>query len=698
MKPPARPSLIDANPLLKNWLEFAEDGSVQVLSGRVELGQGILTAIAQIAAEELGLPLSQVTVTASETDRSANEGYTAGSFSVEMGGAAVRTAAAEAARLIRAEAAKRLGDDEADITIRDGKILSDGAETGLPFGELAQSIDLASKVPPVDGWPRYEHATTIGKPSPRVDLPAKVTGGAFIQDVDLPDMLHARVLRPPVPGAMLVSLDEERVKKLPGVVAVHRDGSFVAVACETEYQAVRALEALRLAATWSDSESLPDIGEWGTWLRNQSSSDEENEKGQRLPATETVAEVSASYSRPLIAHASIGPSCGLAQMANGKLTVWSHTQGVYPLRAALAKALELEVGNVHVIHAQGAGCYGHNGADDAATDAAILALALAPRPVRIQWMRDDELAWSPHGAPMSVSMNGAVTKDGKVGDWTMDIWSGPQTSRPGFMGHPNLMPPAYLDKPVPLTNAHENPMMFMAGDRNAEAIYDLPRQRIVYHKVHIPFRTSSLRSLGAFANVFAIECFMDEMAGAAGKDPVAFRLDHLSDPRARDVLERAAAMAGWEAGSDRAVGVAFSRYKNSAAYAAIVVEVEIGDDIRVSKVWCAVDAGLLVNPDGASNQIEGGIIQSISWTLKEQVGFDHTGITARGWDSYPILRFGEVPEIAVDFMVRPGLPPLGVGEASQGPTAAALANAVAKALGVRVRDLPISRDRLLAVS
>ena len=698
MKPPARPSLVEANPLLKNWLAFSQDGSVQVLSGRVELGQGILTAIAQIAAEELGLPVSQVTVTASETGRSANEGYTAGSFSVEMGGAAVRTAAAEAARLIRAEAAGRLGCDQTSIDLRDGKILRDGAETDLSFGYVACAIDLENEVPPVDGWPAYDHATIIGKPSPRVDLPAKVTGGAFIQDIALPEMLHARVLRPSVPGAMLVSLDEDRIKKLPGVVAVHRDGSFVAVACEKEYQAVRALEALRLAATWSDSESLPDIGEWGTWLRNQSSSDEETEKGQRLPATETVAEISASYSRPLIAHASIGPSCGLAQMVDGKLTVWSHTQGVYPLRAALAKALGLEVGNVHVIHAQGAGCYGHNGADDAATDAAILALALAPRPVRVQWMRDDELAWSPHGAPMSVSMNGAVTKDGKIGDWTIDIWSGPQTSRPGFMGHPNLMPPAYLDKPVPLTNAHENPMMFMAGDRNAEAIYDLPRQRIVYHKVHIPFRTSSLRSLGAFANVFAIECFMDEMAAAAGKDPVAFRLDHLSDPRARDVLKRAAAMAGWEAGSDRAVGVAFSRYKNSAAYAAIVVEVEIGDDIRVANVWCAVDAGLLVNPDGASNQIEGGIIQSISWTLKEQVGFDHTSITARGWDSYPILRFGEVPEIAVDFMVRPGMPPLGVGEASQGPTAAALANAVAQALGVRVRDLPISRERLLAAS
>ena len=554
MKMPARPSLTEANPLLKNWLDFGQDGSVRVLSGRVELGQGILTAIAQIAAEELGVPLSQVTVAPSETGKSANEGYTAGSFSVEMGGAAVRAVAAEAARLIRAEAANRLGCGEENITVRDGKILRDGAETDLAFGYVACTIDLEGEAPPVDGWPGYEHAVTVGKACPRVDLPAKVTGGAFIQDVELPEMLHARVLRPPVPGAMLVSLDHGRIKKMPGVVAVHRDGSFVAVVCEKEYQAVRALEALRLAATWSESDSLPDIGEWGSWLRNQPSTDDENEKGQRLPASETVAEVSASYSRPLIAHASIGPSCGLAQMVDGKLTVWSHTQGVYPLRAALAKALELEEGNVHVIHAQGAGCYGHNGADDAATDAAILALALSPHAVRVQWMRDDELAWSPHGAPMSVSMNGAVTKDGKIGDWTMDIWSGPQTSRPGFLGHPNLMPPAYLDKPVPLTTAHENPMMFMAGDRNAEALYDLPRQRIVYHKVHIPFRTSSLRSLGAFANVFAIECFMDEMAAAAEKDPVAFRLDHLSDPRARDVLERAAAMAGWEAGSDRARG------------------------------------------------------------------------------------------------------------------------------------------------
>ncbi len=698
MKPPALPSLIGGNPLLKHWLAFAQDGSVRVLSGRVEIGQGILTAIAQIAAEELGVPVAQVTVTASETGKSANEGYTAGSFSVEMGGAAVRTAAAEAARLIREEAAARLGCGAGDIAIKGGKILRDGAETDLSFGFVACAIDLETEVPSMGDWPSYDDAAVIGKPTPRVDLPAKVTGSAFIQDLVLPDMLHARVLRPPVPGVTLVSLDEDRVRKMPGVVTVHRDGSFVAVACEKEYQAVRALEALRLAATWSEPESLPDIGEWGTWLRSQSSTDEETEKGQRLPATETAVEVSASYSRPMIAHASIGPSCGLARMVDGKLTVWSHTQGVYPLRAALSKALALETHDIHVIHAQGAGCYGHNGADDAATDAAILAMALSPRPVRVQWMRDDELAWSPYGAPMSVSMNGAVSADGKIADWTMDIWSGPQTGRPGFMGHPNLMPPAYLAKPVPLTDAHENPMMFMAGDRNAEALYDLPRQRIAYHKVHVPFRTSSLRSLGAFANVFAIECFMDELAAAAGKDPVQFRLDHLSDPRARGVLERAAAMAGWEAGSDRAIGAAFSRYKNSAAYAAVVVEVEIGDEILVPHVWCAVDAGLLVNPNGASNQIEGGIIQSISWTLKEQVGFDHTSVTARSWDSYPILRFGEVPEIAVDFIVQAGLPPLGVGEASQGPAAAALANAVAKALDVRVRDLPISRERLMAAS
>jgi nicotinate dehydrogenase subunit B len=466
--------------------------------------------------------------------------------------------------------------------------------------------------------------------------------------------------------------------------------------CRREYQAVRALEALRLAAKWSEAEGLPDIGDWGPWLRSQPSTDDETETGQRLPASAAAIPVSARYSRPLIAHASIGPSCGLAQYKDDKLTVWSHTQGVYPLKAALAKALNLEASAVHVIHAQGAGCYGHNGADDAATDAAILALALSPRPVRVQWMRDDELAWSPYGAPMSATMNGAVTADGRIADWTMDIWSGPQTGRPGFMGHPNLMPPAYLAEPVPLTTSRENPMMFMAGDRNAQALYDLPRQRIVYHKVHVPFRTSSLRSLGGYANVFAIECFMDELARAANVDPVGFRLAHLSDPRARAVIEKVAAMADWKSGGETTRGIAFSRYKNSAAYAAIVVEVEIGEDIRVPRVWCAIDAGLLINPDGAANQIEGGIVQSVSWTLKEQVTFDHTTVTSRSWDSYPILRFGEVPDITVGFLREPGRPPLGVGEASQGPTAAALANAAARALGVRVRDLPISRERLLA--
>ncbi len=374
----------------------------------------------------------------------------------------------------------------------------------------------------------------------------------------------------------LLDLDEARVAKLPGVVKVHRDGSFVAVVCEKEYQAVRALEALRLATTWSEAEGLPDIGEWGTWLRSQPSEADESETGQRLPASEGATPVSASYSRPLIAHASIGPSCGLAHYKDGKLTVWSHTQGVYPLKAALAKALNIEASAVHVIHAQGAGCYGHNGADDAATDAAILALALSPRPVRVQWMRDDELAWSPYGAPMSVHHE-RIGHGGRA-DRRLDhgYLERPQTGRPGFMGHPNLMPPAYLG--------------------NAGAACDLARQPDDVHGRR-PQCPGALRPAAPADRLSQGPCAVPHLLAPLARrlrQRLRDRMFHGRDrrgrerrshrvsprpsfaiPRARAVIEKVADMADWNSGTETKRGIAFSRYKNTAAYAAIVVEVDI---------------------------------------------------------------------------------------------------------------------------
>jgi CO/xanthine dehydrogenase Mo-binding subunit len=356
---------------------------------------------------------------------------------------------------------------------------------------------------------------------------------------------------------------------------------------------------------------------------------------------------------------------------------------------------------VSVLHRQGAGCYGHNGADDAAFDAALVALRRPGRPVRVLWSREDELSASPFGTAMAIDLKAGLGADGRPVGWEFSVTSPPHGQRPGMNQGVNLLGAAALPNPPPVPDPQDVPDARGGGaTRNAVALYDIP-QRVVHRFVpHLPVRTSSMRGLGAFGNVFAIESFMDELAAAGGEDPVRYRLSLMSDPRARNVIETAAAMAGWRAdedsGSGRAKGIAFSRYKNRAAYLALVVEVEVEEEVRMRRAWCAMDAGMIVNPDGAVNQVEGGIIQATSWTLKEQVRFADGRVATDRWETYPILRFSEVPEVEVRLVGSRDAEPLGVGEAAQGPTAAAIANAVARALGTRIRDLPLTRDRIMA--
>ncbi len=401
-----------------------------------------------------------------------------------------------------------------------------------------------------------------------------------------------------------------------------------------------------------------------------------------------------------VAHASVAPSCGLALYRDGRLQVWTHSQGVYPLRDALARTLKLDPATISVKHVQGPGCYGHNGADDAAADAAVIAMQTPGKPVRVRWRREEEFGFEPVSPAMVVTARAALDEAGRPSDWTTEIWSGRHGSRPGGGG--NLLAAEALPNPPPAPPATESPNPPGAGTRNGEPLYGFPAKRIVHHLIpETPVRTSSLRGLGATLNVFAIESAMDELAERAGEDPVAYRLSVLPDPRARAVVEHAARMSDWRAGVPSATGhgrgIGFARYKNLAAYAAVVVEVEVDENIRLLRVWCAADAGLVINPDGAVNQLEGGIIQAASWALKEGVRLDNNGISSRDWEGYPVLRFSEVPEIAVE-LVAPAadLPPLGVGEASGGPTVAAIGNAVAHALGARLRDLPLTRERVMA--
>jgi CO/xanthine dehydrogenase Mo-binding subunit len=417
-----------------------------------------------------------------------------------------------------------------------------------------------------------------------------------------------------------------------------------------------------------------------------------------------VTSVEATYTRPYQCHASIGPSCAVAQFKEGKLTVWTHSQGVYPLRQHLARLTGLGESNITAIHVEGSGCYGHNGADDVAGDAALLARATAGRPVKLQWMRNDEFGWEPYGSPMVMKLKARLDAKGQIVDWRHDVWSHPHSTRPGGAGT-NLLAGAYLAKAQALGEAINTPQPSGAADRNSVPLYDFPNQRVLLHYLpEMPLRTSALRTLGAFANVFALESFIDELASAAGADPVEFRLRHMKDARARAVIEAAAQKAGWKPAAGKANGVhgrgfAFAKYKNLAAYVAIVADVEIvrhSGKAHVRHVFAAVDAGMIVNPDGVRNQIEGGIIQSTSWTLKEQLQYDQQRVLTRSWSDYPILTFPEVPAVDVVLLDRPDEKSLGVGEGSQGPTAAAIANAIATATGTRLRDLPFLPARIKA--
>jgi nicotinate dehydrogenase subunit B len=523
-----------------------------------------------------------------------------------------------------------------------------------------------------------------------------------VQDLRLPGMLHARVVRPPSYGARLRSLDTATVERMPGVLKVVRNGQFLAVAAEREFQAVRAMDTLALASQWEEKETLPAPSGLYQWVRTAPS------REYVIAAVGNGAEthertLEAVYLRPYQLHASIGPSCAVALAEAGALTVWTHAQGVYPLRAALAEMLQLAPDKVRCIHMEGSGCYGHNGADDAAADAALVAMALPGRPVRVQWMRDQEHAWEPFGAAMVTRVRASLDNRGSIVDWHYEVWSNAHSTRPGGAG--NLMPAWHLERPFTQPPPEPIPQPTGGGDRNAIPLYKFANTRVIHHFIpEMPLRVSALRGLGAYMNVFSLESFMDELALAAGADPIEFRLRHLQDARARAVIQLAAEKFGWDPTlqppKGRGRGFAFAKYKNLAAYTAVAVELEVEREtgrIGLRRCVAADDSGEIVNPDGVRNQIEGGIVQSASWTLREAVAFDETRIRSRDWSTYPILRFADLPDtVEVHVIDQPGQPFLGTGESAQGPTAAAIANAVAQATGVRIRELPLTPQRVKA--
>lgn len=693
---PDLPGSLRTNPYLDAWIRVSAEG-ITVYTGKVELGTGVKTALLQIAAERLHVSPGAITLLTADTALTPNEGYTAGSHSIFDSGTALFNAAAQVRQLLLESAARNWG-VEAALLLTDEGVIQGPAGQRMSYAEAVKGVDLhlyakaqSPSLPP-------SAFKLIGHSLPRLDIPAKVSGGAaFVQDMRLPGMLHARVIRPPRPGCALEGFDAESIKRLPGVVQVVRDGNYLAVVARDEWQAIKAMRSGYELARWSGAEPIPDPQDiHGLLTRLPARRYPISHEG--TPKVEASASYRARVTKQYLMHGSIGPSCAVAWFKDGLLTVWTHTQGVYPLRAGIAEMLGLAAERVRCIHVEGSGCYGHNGADDAAADAALIAMRVAGTPVRVQWMREQENLWEPYSSAMLTEVQASLDPQGKLQDWTYELWTTPHNER--IVNAGRLIPARLLARPfvsapsVPIAQPEGD------GDRNAVPLYSLASTRIDMNFVtQMPFRTSAMRSLGAHINIFAIEACIDELAVQSGADPVAFRLAHLTDPRARAVIERVRDAIGWPHKSNEpgsGIGFAFARYKNIMGYCALAVRLQVHPltgEVQLDHVVTAVDVGQIVNPDGLRNQVEGGIVQSASWTLFEKVGYDPGGVRSYDWSGYPILRFTQLPrQVDVHLLDQPGQPFLGAAEIVQGPMAAALGNAVANATGRRWLNLPLTRS------
>lgn len=685
---------------VSNWLRGRLDGRVELRLGKVELGQGIRTALSQVAASSAGLRLSDLVLVDVETGTSPDEGYTAASRSLMQGGVDLAWAGTAFRRQLRRRAAERLGCDLASVDVRGGQVHVEGVETDRSLPSLADLLDGG----PLDGGidesdaPSWDHHP-LGVSAPREDLRTKLTGAAaYLQDMELPDMIHARAVLPPGQRAHLADVDVAACLRTPGLVSVVRDGDLLLVLAADEAHAVAGARRLAEAATWDDPGLDIDSTDTAQELRRRPS---EPLVARRDVGVATAlgagTSVGATFTIPYQLHAPVAPSCAVARwQPSGTLEIWSHSQGPYPLRSELAALFGLADDEVIVRHRAGAGCYGHNMADDAAGLAAMAARAVPGRWVRLGLGVEDEFTWEPQSSAMLMDLRASVD-DGRVRGWSHRAITDTHLARP--IGTGDRLMVSWLREGH---GVRTWPGPHPGGARNAVPLYDFPHLEAVADHVDGPVRTSALRTLGAFANAFASESFMDEVAETAGEDPVAFRLSHLTDPRARAVLEAAADTAGWRrrvGPTGYGQGVALTRYKGEAAYVALVVECAIDETTRalsVRRVVVACDAGVVVNPDGLRNQIEGGVVQGIGRTLFEAVLMDSRGQHSRDWTGYPVLRFSDVPEIQVLLLDRPGHPPLGVGEATTPAVPGAVANAMDDLTGIRMRALPITPSAIEA--
>jgi CO/xanthine dehydrogenase Mo-binding subunit len=683
------------------FLAVNADGTVTLFSGKVDLGQGLRIALRQILAEELGIPVGRINMIEGDTALTPDQGRTSGSAGIQTGGMQIRQAAATARKALIEMAAPKLNAAPADLIAVDGEVRPKAGGAGIAFAALVAGRQFELALDPQAPTKDPGSYTIVGKPLPRPDVPAKVMGSRiYVHDFTVPGMLHARVIRPPGIGAELLSVDEASMAQLPNVRVV-RIRNFLAVVAEDEWTCVRALRTLK--AQWTDWQGLPVQSELIQSLRNGPFAGQETLLDRKNPDAAQPANaisMKATYYWPIHTHGSMGPSCAVADVKSDGATIWSASQGTHGNQTSFARFLGMPKDKVRLIYMEGSGCYGMNGHEDAAADAALLSRAVG-RPVRVQWMREDEHGWDPKGPPQLIDLSGAIDAQGNLSDWHTDLWL-PQSTA----GLPNT--------PLigPRSAGIEQPLGISTGllSQNGDAPYNPKNVQVVVHWLKdTPLRPAPIRSPGKPGNCFAVESFVDELAAAVKLDPLAVRLKGLNDPRAVAVLKRAAEMMNWQPRPSpapttrdpiaRGRGIAYIRYKNAETYVATGMEVAVdrrSGRIQVERVVCAHDCGQIINPDGVRSQVEGAILQTLSRALLEEIRFDRSRVTTVNWASYPILRFSQVPKVEVALIDRPSEKPVGAGEAACAPVAAALGNAVFDAIGVRLRAVPLTAERVKA--
>ena len=690
---PVAPDQVDS------FLAVGKNGTVTMYTGKVDIGTGIRVALPQMVAEELDIALDKIKLIEGDTALTPDQGPTWGSLSVQVAGVQLRQAAATARKALVEMAAQRLGKPAADLGVRDGVVFVVAEpQRRVSYADLIGDQSFNLKLDPAAPVKNPKDHTIVGQPVPRPDIPGKVTGThTYIQDFRVPGMIHARVVRPPAIGATLQSVDESSIKAIKGARVVRQE-SFLAVVADSEWAAVKAAKALK--ATWSSWDGLPEPSKLWEHVRATkiAKDDVAVDRGDPKAAIAGAAKkVTATYDFAIHTHGSMGPSCAVADVKAGKAEIWSPSQAPHWLRREVAATLQMDPKDVHIQYLDGAGCYGRNGHEDATCDAALIS-KLIGKPVRVQWSREDEHGWDPKGPPTLVEITAGLDAQGDIVGWQSELWvpkaditEWPRTLAATFAG-------IAQKEAINPGNIH----------RNLDPSYPFANQKAVAHRLDsTPFRPSWIRTPGRMQNTYANEVFIDECAAAAGADPVEYRLRYLGDPRGVAVLRAAANLAKWDARPSprrdqsgtiaRGRGVAYVKYENARTYCAGVAEVEVNRQtgaIRCTRFYVAHDCGQIINPDGVRAQIEGNIIQTVSRTLKEELKWNRSRVTSVDWASYPILRFPEVPEVVMELIGRPSEPPWGVGEPAAVLPPPAISNAVFDAIGVRLRSVPFTPDRL----